>query len=338
MISLSQLLQGDRVPRTEFASPERRIQRRIRLGSTPGVLLFERLKMPCQLTDISMTGCGISVDKRFSEGALARIEIMTSIQGQPLHIYGITTWTRNDRLIGVRFTHPSLTIKKQVETLVAALIELSDTSNLDVIDGSFDDSEEDENRAAEDTRERFSAEFIRLIHNSGCRAVSWQEGEWPAQIRYISDRSTLTGSILDLSVHGCSIQTSTAFSKPFHENIELSFTLRGLPFLLAGKAVAVDSPNTVGIQFSAISTRRLEELKQLIGELRASGKYQPDSLKDVAEEPTVAAEEETAASQPEPMSADAALSGAVAVPTGTEPEEIPEEKHFWSQFRNGNWE
>lgn len=353
MISFSQLLQN-KTESTEHAGPERRLHRRLLLRSTPGELHYNQTKMPCQITDIGLGGCCLSVEGRFTAGALAQLEIVTTIQGQAFQLYGVTTWTRFNRRLGVRFTHPSATLKMQVEGLVCALFEQADEAHVNEVDGSsspgrgavlpdpIDTKDGECNDDPEQPAERFSPEFIRQVHGGSCRAVSWEDGEWPVQIRYIADRAEVSGSILDLSVKGCGMRTPSPYTGPFQVPVEVSFRIHGLPFLIAGKPALLDDSMTVGIQFSAMSPRRQDELVQLIGELRASGKYQPDLQRD----------EEESASAPDAIADSDAWE--LSVPTSTpgsldhspeEPkhlmadhEDTVEDKEYWSDLKSGSWD
>jgi hypothetical protein len=352
MISFSQLLQ-EKAGKVEHPGPERRIHRRLVLRSTPGELVYERTRMPCQVHDLGLGGCCITVEGRFTAGALAQVEVITTIQGQAVHLYGVTTWTRFNRKIGIRFTHPSATIRMQLEGLVCALFEQADEANVTELDGSAppgkailppEPEKATESADPEMPPERFSLEFLNRIHAGSCRAVSWEDGEWPVQIHYIADRAQFDGSILDLSIKGCAMRTGKPFSGLLNEPIEIAFRLHGLPFLLAGKPVMLDDPNTVGIQFTAMSSRRTDELIQLIAELRASGKYQPDSKKEEESSNTEISEaaEEMLETLPEDELELAALPPADLAPAPAknswEHEDTEADQEFWKDIKTSNWD
>jgi hypothetical protein len=285
MINFTQLLR-DKAPKVEVGGRERREQPRIGLRKTTGEMFYLGTKTPCQLLDISLGGFCAYTDKPFNAGALAQVEVVVSLHGQVVHLYGMTEWSKHEHKIGVRFTHPSFKVRMQLEGLIASLLEKAAAAQVTEIDGSIgsmDGASESQHEISADAGpiepvEAFSAGFVALIHGSEKRAMSWEEGEWPAQIRYLNDSLRLSGSIMDLSVQGCSVRIDLPFTGEFQQPVEISFRLRGLPFLLAGAPVVIDDPCTIGIQFSNMSFRRRDELAQLVSELRGIGKYQPDPM------------------------------------------------------------
>ncbi|WP_263355920.1 PilZ domain-containing protein [Acidicapsa ligni] len=80
----------------------------------------------------------------------------------------------------------------------------------------------------------------------------------------------LPGQILDLSLSGCRLQLDTRFDLGIFIRIELEFFLNGLPLRLGGVSQTVLDQNTIGIRFLDFSTRRHEQLSELIAELAAA--------------------------------------------------------------------
>jgi len=309
MIDFTQLLReqagtASRVVSTKPRIVERRSHPRIELRSIQGTLLYLGCRTPCRIVNLSVGGVSVETNLRFTAGALAQVEITATVLGQEYHFYGMTEWVRYEQRLGIRFTHPSMTIRSQIEGLVARLFDVAKEKGQDFVDGKDAESAKPEQSsgntasagqgsaaATAECVESNSPGFTRKIHGSACRALSWEEGEWPVEVRYPQDRLSFSGSIVDLSLVGCSIRTQKPFSGEFHTPVELSFRLRGLPFLVGGKPVAVDDPNTVGITFSPMASRRRDDLAQTILELRNAGKYQPkpsdDELGAEEEHPSV---------------------------------------------------
>jgi hypothetical protein len=343
MINFTQLLRENSA-KVEVKGRDRREQPRIGLRKTAGEMFYLGTKTPCQLLDISLGGFCAYTDKPFSAGALAQVEVVVSIQGQVVHLYGMTEWSKHEHKIGVRFTHPSFKVRMQLEGLISTLLEQAAAALSTEIDGSIGSMEEASESpnviptdvAPMEPEEVFSAGFVALIHGCEKRAMSWEEGEWPVQIRYLNDRLRLSGSIMDLSVQGCSVRTDGPFAGEFQLPVEISFRLRGLPFLLAGVPVVIDDPCTIGIQFTPMSFRRRDELAQLVSELRGIGKYQPDPMSPG-----------TAPISPKVQAPLAVKEETREVSSETDEESEryvePAEKHgeegdFWKDLKTGDWD
>jgi hypothetical protein len=89
-----------------------------------------------------------------------------------------------------------------------------------------------------------------------------------AIILLVKVASELTGRILDLSVGGCRIRTDKYFPVGIYTRVETEFRLEGLPFRLGGVIQAIHDRNTVGIRFLDVSSRKREQVEQLIEEIR----------------------------------------------------------------------
>jgi hypothetical protein len=351
MISFTQLLQ-DKAGNKPAQGRERRVHNRLLLRSTMGELLCLGKTYPCQLIDISAGGCCLTTERNFSAGALAPVEIVATIRGQVVHMYGSTEWVRYEKRIGIRFTHPSLIIKLQLEGLISRLFEetyetpaqetaasaalAADGTAAGTQPGGADECGCD--AGEKPPEERFSLAFLRQIHGGECRAMSWEDGEWPVDVRSLDGRLRLSGSFVDLSLNGCSVHTPGPYSGEFHLPVEVSFRLHGLPFLLAGVVLTVDDASTIGIRFTAMSSRRRDDLVQLIAELRASGKYQPNLLQDLDELPQEEDSLPPAADEPSPELEEEEIQEAQPERAKEETEIDGEDEDFWHDLKKGNWD
>jgi hypothetical protein len=88
-----------------------------------------------------------------------------------------------------------------------------------------------------------------------------------AVIFLVNVASRLSGRILDLSVGGCRIRTDERFPVGIYTRVETEFRLEGLPFRLGGVIQAIHDRNTVGIRFLDMSSRKREQIEQLIEEI-----------------------------------------------------------------------
>jgi hypothetical protein len=341
MFSFTQYLQ-DKTSSAQKPDRERRADQRIPLPSARGEVLCQGTRIPCQVLDIGLGGCSVFTDRPFTAGALAHVEILTTLLGQSVHLYGSTEWTRGESRVGVRFTHPSFAIKLQLERLIGALFEQAETekpaeANIFPVEcaAHLQQSQPEKNcpSQAEASSDPLSIEFVRAIHGEAIRALSWKEGEWPVEVRSLNGRLRLTGALVDLSVSGCSVRLGGPYDDEFQIPVEVSFRLQGLPFLLAGSPVSIDDPATVGIHFNPMSYRRKDELIQLVSELRAAGKSQPDALPPASEAPATApsgAVAETAAGKE--------ILEVSSMEEWEEADEDDQDADFWRELKTANWD
>jgi hypothetical protein len=90
-----------------------------------------------------------------------------------------------------------------------------------------------------------------------------------AVIFLVNVGSKLSGRILDLSVGGCRIRADERFPVGIYTRVETEFRIEGLPFRLGGVIQAVHDRDRrlVGIRFLDMSSRKREQLEQLIEEI-----------------------------------------------------------------------
>jgi c-di-GMP-binding flagellar brake protein YcgR len=88
-----------------------------------------------------------------------------------------------------------------------------------------------------------------------------------AIIYLVNVGSKLKGHILDLSVGGCRIKTLEKFPVGIYTRIETDFMLHGLPFRLGGVIQAIHGRDTVGIRFLDMSSRKRDQVAELVAEL-----------------------------------------------------------------------
>lgn len=101
------------------------------------------------------------------------------------------------------------------------------------------------------------------------RVLSRHEVDTSAVIFLVNVGSKLSGRILDLSVGGCRIRADERFPVGIYTRVETEFRIEGLPFRLGGVIQAVHDRDRrlVGIRFLDMSSRKREQLEQLIEEI-----------------------------------------------------------------------
>ncbi len=113
-----------------------------------------------------------------------------------------------------------------------------------------------------------------LVKSSGRerRAQSREGVDTSAVIFLVNIASRLTGRIVDLSLGGCRIRTDERFPVGIYTRIETEFRLEGLPFRLGGVIQAIHDRRNVGIRFLDMSSRKREQIEQLIEEIEEAKK------------------------------------------------------------------
>jgi hypothetical protein len=91
--------------------------------------------------------------------------------------------------------------------------------------------------------------------------------ETRATVFFIDVRAQMTGNIVDLSMSGCRIRTDEQFPVGIYRRVETEFNFDGLPFRLPGVVQALHNKFTVGIRFLDMSSRKREQLTQLMEEI-----------------------------------------------------------------------
>ncbi|MGO9317635.1 MAG: PilZ domain-containing protein [Terracidiphilus sp.] len=100
------------------------------------------------------------------------------------------------------------------------------------------------------------------------REVMREAVDTTAVIVLIKIASRLPGRILDLSLSGCRIRTDERFPVGIYTQVETEFRLAGLPFRLGGVVQAIHDKQTVGIRFLDMSSRKREQVEELIRDIR----------------------------------------------------------------------
>ena len=104
-----------------------------------------------------------------------------------------------------------------------------------------------------------------------------------ANMVLVKGGSALRGKILNLSPIGCRIRCDERFKVGIYTRVEVEFYLEGMPFLLAGVIQAVHSVHDVGIRFLDVSSRKRDQIQQLINELEELSAASPATARGPSE-------------------------------------------------------
>lgn len=102
-----------------------RADERFNLGDVPGKLIHNGAVLRCEVLDISLSGCSVRVLSPFTAGALQAVRTIFPIGKLVLNIWGVTQWVRGERLIGIRFLHPTRGSRNQLAALLTCLVDVS---------------------------------------------------------------------------------------------------------------------------------------------------------------------------------------------------------------------
>jgi hypothetical protein len=260
---------------------KRRASERFPLSDAFGSLVYMGNKTPCQFLNLSETGCAVQTEKPFRPGSLAPVDVILPIFGMILRIGGVTQWTKQEKQIGIRFTHANNRSKTQLLGLISCLLDQSAIENvkrtlaspaLNPVAGIVLTVQHEKPGGGGSTTvsKIASGAFDPAVHNAERRIRSRTEGAWKAVLRSLNQRAPLAGPLCDLSLAGCTIQPDPPFAGEVQDKVEVEFTLMRIACRLGGIVMAVYPGGAVGVQFTPMSPRRLDELRQLILDLSMS--------------------------------------------------------------------
>jgi c-di-GMP-binding flagellar brake protein YcgR len=270
------------------------------------LLLSHGSTFPCRIVDISQGGCRIRTKEQFPAGSMVRVEVNFKVRGIAFRFSGMTQWTDGRQLVGVRFMDVPL---RRREELVEALFEVA-------AENAAKAAQQAERKETRQTPVQIPALAIvarahplpetvpalpgdaRLRPAESNKAEAQPASMSPAQptgrdrretlreavdttatIILIKIASRLQGRILDLSLSGCRIRTDERFPVGIYTRVETEFRIAGLPFRLAGVVQAVHDRQTVGIRFLDMSSRKREQVEELIRDIR-EGKERDTGVRD----------------------------------------------------------
>lgn len=267
----------------ELASGQtsRRIAPRYGVDEEAHLLLVQHgSTVPCRVVDFSLSGCRLRTRERFPVGAMVRVEVSFKVRGLAFRFSGMTLWTDGRNLAGIRFMDVPARRKEELDE---ALSEVAAEEAAKTAKQAGEKRAAEEKAAAAAFPKQAAAEEQQQspapapAQSAGQppkpskrdrRIRSREEVNTTAVIHLINIASRLPGRILDLSLDGCRIRTDEHFPVGIYIRVEVEFSVDGLPFRLGGVIQAIHDRNNVGIRFLDMSSRRREQIEQLIEEMR----------------------------------------------------------------------
>jgi len=270
---------------------ERRVDERFEVNAPGGCINYKGSKYPCQIIDVSLSGCCVRTERPFLDGNLANIEIVMPILGMVLRLIGKIQWLTRENLIGIIFFHASSKSKNQLAGLITCLVDQSIPEevkaavaiavhtkntylNVKVPEDWLPNPEPTTELKESPKLEELTApppprpRSKKPVQAGEAGSLIVEEGEWPAVLQILKDNSRIKGAIVGVNKDGCSFQSAKPFTEGTQIRVEVDFRMRGLPFLLAGVTEDVRDKKTVNIRFQEMSNRKRAELADLIEEIR----------------------------------------------------------------------
>jgi len=91
-----------------------------------------------------------------------------------------------------------------------------------------------------------------------------------ASLLLVSHDSWHPCRVVDLSLNGCQVSTGEVFRAGTQKQVEVRFKINGIAFRLSGTTQWTDGRHAVGIRFSYPTSRRRDELAEVLGEVEAA--------------------------------------------------------------------
>jgi len=271
---------------------DKRADERFELGCAPGTLVHRGVGIPCEMLDVSLSGCRLRTLRPFTEGALESVKVVLSIQEMVLSIWGVTQWTSGDRVVGVRFVHPTGRTRNQLAGLLTCLVDRSAAevvkaavaaasaradSPIIALEHPLPVEPEPEPPPVPVVEEEFQEVVFapppprRPALRSEYKVLTLEEGDSPALLYLVAEESALQGDVLDVSQDGCLVRLKRPRELRLNAQAEVEFHLRGLPFRLPGLTCEMHGGQLAEIRFTEMSRRKREDLSQVILELIEAG-------------------------------------------------------------------
>lgn len=273
---------------------DKRVDERFDLERAPGTLVHMGKSIPCEMLDVSLSGCRVHTLQPFTAGALESVKVVLAIHGMVLSIWGITQWTQWERTVGVRFLHPTGRTRNQLAGLLTCLL---DSSAADVVKKAVaaaageagspiialehplpiepepepvaeEIAEEEEFQAAAPAPVAPKRPELKSEH----KVLSMEAGDSPAVLHFVAEESTIGGNVMDVSQDGCLVRLMRVLPVRMNAQVEVDFHLRGLPFRLPGMTKEMHGAQIVEIRFTEMSRRKREDLSLVIVELIEAGR------------------------------------------------------------------
>jgi c-di-GMP-binding flagellar brake protein YcgR len=244
-----------------------------------------------RLSDLSLGGCRVTAEHRYTAGILVRVEVQFQLRGIAFRLVGVTAGSREAATFAIRFLEMP-TRRRQELAEVLDEVGAQNTAKQAAVSNpavsrSLDLSPNPVAPVVLASRESPSPAITATATDAGDTRLSVNQppktprpAERRSQRRHAVDTNarllliktaiSMPGRILNLSLSGCRIRTEERFNVGIYVRVEAEFYLHGLPFRVGGVSQAIVDQNTIGVRFLDMSERRREQLAELIAEIAAA--------------------------------------------------------------------
>lgn len=262
-----------------LSGSDRRVSDRYSLGAASGTLVYKGEKNSCEILDISLDGCLIRLRGNFLDGALAYVEVVLHLFGMVLHIGGITQWVRQGNLIGLRFIHPTARAKNELAGLLTCLVDREAAPEIQKALALARFDPRSTHVLAVEKPEVPAAQLVATESEAAPQkeAIPEEPFDWMAGMYFPELQKQLRGTILGIHMEGCVFELEESFAGRHPAQVEVEFTMRGLPLRLGGNTAPTKDKRIINIIFDEASTRRHRQLAELVQEIQeAQHRIVPD--------------------------------------------------------------
>jgi hypothetical protein len=277
--------QQDR-PAERTEGPERRAYPRHAVDCAAVVFpVSGSIQIQGRLSDLSLGGCRIAAEHRYTAGILVRVEVQFQLRGIAFRIVGVTVGSRDAKSFAIRFLDMSMRRRQELAEVLeevaaenarkaAATAEVSEPAPAPVIPAAV--STQVAALTPVSAPPSKSIPELASKRPTERRSQNRHAVDTRAKLLLVKTAISMPGRILNLSLGGCRKRTDERFNVGIYVRIEAEFYLHGLPFRVGGVSQAILDKNTIGVRFLDMSDRRREQLAELIAEI-AEAAHEPST-------------------------------------------------------------
>jgi len=242
-------------------------------------------QMQGRLTDLSLGGCRVVADQRYSAGILVRVEVQFQLRGIAFRFAGVTIGSREARCFAVRFVDMPPRRREELAEVLAEMAQgnavraavpaarcetLAETSPVPVsTPAAVRPATKGDPKAAVAVAAPAKSPAAPVPPATPADRRSHRRHAVDTSVRLLLIKAgiCMPGQIVNLSPGGCRIRTQAQFKVGIYVRVEAEFYLHGLPFRVGGVSQAIMDKNTIGVRFLDVSARKRLQLTELMAEI-----------------------------------------------------------------------
>ncbi|WP_263350876.1 PilZ domain-containing protein [Acidicapsa acidisoli] len=242
-----------------------------------------------RVTDVSLGGCRVVTDQRYTAGILVRVEVQFQLRGVAFRFAGVIVGSREARCFAVRFLDVPARRWEELAEVLAEVAQANASALLarlrtppeilpitipavipvavpvEVSAALRGDPPQDAVSVAHSVQSHIAPKAPSAA--SDRRSHRRHGVDTSVRLLLIKGGICMPGRIVNLSLGGCRIRTQEQFKVGIYVRVEAEFQLHGLPFRVGGVSQAIQDKNTIGVRFLDVSERKRRQLTELIAEI-----------------------------------------------------------------------